>query len=106
MGVFDRFKQVPTRTTTSDRASDENHCSFRVGIRGTGVIKSISPTGESAGDNDWVDMEIEMTLPSREPYLTTSRIMMPRAIAEKYVPGSQHIFTVDPADHNNFWLAE
>ncbi|HHU67103.1 hypothetical protein [Corynebacterium sp.] len=47
-----------------------------------------------------------MTLPSREPYLTTSRIMMPRAIAEKYVPGSQHIFTVDPADHNNFWLAE
>lgn len=59
MGVFDRFKQVLTRTTTSDRASDENHCSFRVGIRGTGVIKSISPTGESAGDNDWVDMEIE-----------------------------------------------
>lgn len=31
----------------------------QVGIRGTGVLRSVSPTGESAGGVDWADVEIE-----------------------------------------------
>jgi len=77
-----------------------------VGIRGVGVIRSVSPTGEKAGGVDWADIEIDMTLPGRDTYLATTRIMMPRNTADMYAPGSRHNVAIDPADPNNFAFAE
>lgn len=76
------------------------------GTLGSGVIRSVSPTGESAAGVDWTMIEIEVTLPDRAPYLATSRIMMPRTTADMYAPGSRHNIAVDPADPNNFASTE
>ena len=95
MGLFDQFKQALTRGnikrgfdgalhSAQDIASNptnilQNHNVLQnygremqriqqVGIRGSGVIRSVSPAGGSVSGNDWVDIEMDMTLPGREPY--------------------------------------
>ena len=133
MGLFDQFKQALTRGnikrgfdgalhSAQDIASNptnilQNHNVLQnygremqriqqVGIRGSGVIRSVSPAGGSVSGNDWVDIEMDMTLPGREPYLATTRIMMPRTTADMYASGSRHNVAVDPVDPNNFAFAE
>ncbi|NLA55803.1 MAG: hypothetical protein GX859_05830 [Corynebacterium humireducens] len=133
MGLFDQFKQAFTRDnlkrgfdgavqSAQDIAANplgilDDHNALQeygrelqrlqqVGIRGVGVIRSVSPTGEKASGVDWADIEIDMTLPGRDTYLATTRIMMPRNTADMYAPGSRHNVAIDPADPNNFAFAE
>ena len=133
MGLFDQFKQALTRDnikrgfdgalhSAQDIASNptnilQDHNVLQnygremqriqqVGIRGSGVIRSVSTAGQSVSGNDWADFEMDMTLPGREPYLATTRIMMPRTTADMHAPGSRHNVAVDPADPNNFAFAE
>lgn len=134
MGLFNQFKQALTRDNIRrgldgaaqnlrDAAADpagairdaatvndygrELQRLQREGILGSGVIVSVVPTGEAAASGvDWADVEIEMSLPGRERYIATDRIMVPRVTADLYAPGTRHNVAVDRSNPNKFAFAE
>lgn len=78
----------------------------REGILGSGIIVSVIPTGEvAAAGVDWADFEMEMSLPGRDRYIATGRLMLPHTTADMYAPGTRHNVAVDPVNPNHFSFA-
>ncbi|RXZ48588.1 hypothetical protein ESP57_06200 [Agromyces fucosus] len=71
-----------------------------IGQPGTSVIKSAVDTGERISGNPWYQLEIEVTLPGREPYTVQKREMLAPQFLANYAEGSVHDIAVDPADPN------
>lgn len=71
-----------------------------IGEPGTSVIRSAVDTGERVAGNPWYHLEIEVSLPGREPYLVVKREMVAPQFTASYAEGSAHDIKVDPADPN------
>lgn len=134
MGLFDQFKQAMTgdnirrgfegaAQSMQDMAANPSHILKdpaagnaygqearrlqKQGILGSGVIVSVTPTGEVAvAGVDWATIEVSVTVPGRERYIAVERHMVPRITADMYAPGTRHTIAVDPANPNHFAFAE
>lgn len=75
------------------------------GVRGRGVIRAVTDTGEQAvAGTDWKVVDMEIELPGQEPYVASMRQMVPRITADDYQPGKRYPVAVDPTDPNNYAL--
>ncbi|NLT29197.1 MAG: hypothetical protein GXX86_01890 [Propionibacterium sp.] len=80
-----------------------------VGIRGTGVVQSLTPIpgAEQLDPNlDWMAVHTEITLPGRPAYLAANNQLVPRLTAHLYAAGTRHNVAVDPADPNAYTFTE
>jgi len=71
-----------------------------IGAPGTSVIRSAVDTGDRVAGNPWYLLEVEVTLPGKEPYLVQKREMVAPQFIAGYAEGSVHEIKVDPADPN------
>ena len=71
-----------------------------IGAPGTSVIRSAADTGERVAGNPWYLLEVEVTLPGKEPYTVQKREMVAPQFLASYAEGSTHDVKVDPADPN------
>ena len=71
-----------------------------IGAPGTSVIRSAADTGERVAGNPWYLLEVEVTLPGKEPYTVQKREMVAPQFLAGYAEGSTHDVKVDPADPN------
>ena len=133
MGLFDQFKQAmtgdnirrgfegaaqsmrdmaadPSRIVADQAAGNAYGQELRrlqqQGILGSGVIVSVTPTGEVAvAGVDWATIEVSVTVPGRDRYIAVERHMVPRNTADMYAPGTRHSIAVDPTNPNHFAFA-
>ncbi|MFC6354529.1 hypothetical protein [Luethyella okanaganae] len=69
-----------------------------IGEPGSSIIRSSVDSGERTAGNPWFHLEIEVTLPGREPYTVQKREMVPPQVLASYAAGTVHDIKVDPAD--------
>ncbi|MGJ3508384.1 hypothetical protein [Enemella sp. A6] len=139
MGLFDKFKQAKQAMTASNMKAgwsagmssaaaqmanpmaaagnvsklqaygEELKRIQSVGLRGTGVVRSLTPVpGAEKLDPglDWMVVQTEIALPGRPPYLAENNQLVASVTAHLYAPGTQHNVAVDPADPNKYAFTE
>lgn len=78
---------------------------FQIGETGSGVITASVDTGERTAGQAWFQIEVEVTLPGRDPYRVSKREMVPDMGLANYAVGSTHEVRVDPADPQKICLS-
>lgn len=73
---------------------------YQIGDIGSAVITSSTDTGERTAGQAWFQLDVEVSLPGKEPYTVSKREMVPDMALANYGVGSQHEVRVDPADPN------
>ena len=69
-----------------------------VGLVGQGVIKAIRDTGVQVNYQPQFEIDLEVTLPDREPYTATITQVVAMSVLPQFQPGAVMPVRVDPAD--------
>jgi hypothetical protein len=72
------------------------------GVRATGRVQSLSPTGMSINDVPQVMVQLVVELPGQMPYQATSKLLLSNPAM--LMPGAQVALRVDPQNPNNVLL--
>lgn len=75
------------------------------GIDGTAAVVSVTDTGGSLNDHPIARLELDVTLPGRQPYRTTIEQAIPRLQAGQIVPGAVVAVKADPQNPQAVALA-
>lgn len=70
------------------------------GLSGEAKIISVNDTGSRVDGNPQVDLELEVSLPDREPYTVMHHEVVPPMMMQIYAPGQKHPVKVDPDDQS------
>lgn len=73
------------------------------GVHGEGTILAVNDVPESDLPDfgkDWKEVQVEVRLPGRDPYVATMKHMVPAISADHYAVGATHNLAVDNNDPN------
>ena len=69
-----------------------------VGLVGQGTIKAIHDTGMFVNNQPQFDIELDVTVPDRDPYTATIRQVVAMSVLPQFQPGAVMPVRVDPDD--------
>lgn len=82
----------------------QNAAAYNSAVRGTGVVKAITDTGQRFAETPIYDITLEVTIDGKPPYEVVHRQMIAAAALGNWQPGKTTTLRVDPVDPTKVML--